>query len=195
MKIYPHLLIPAILLAAFYFGCQKTDQKENNKQNVTQENLPSAESLVYTIPEGWIKEQPRSTMRRAQYRLPGQQGSDDAELAVFVFPGTGGSVQANIDRWIGQFTQPDKSPSSEKANIEQIESHGLNITTLYLTGIYVTGSMGGPQQEMQNFAVLGAIVETSGDPWFFKTVGPEITINHWKPSFQTFLSTIQESHK
>jgi len=30
-------------------------------------------------------------------------------MAVFVFPGGGGGVQANINRWVSQFKQPDGS--------------------------------------------------------------------------------------
>ena len=63
--------------------------------------------LAANVPEGWVEEEPASSMRLAQYRLPGD-GAGDAVLAVFHFGSNqGGSVDANIDRWYGQFSQPD----------------------------------------------------------------------------------------
>ena len=45
-------------------------------------------------------------MRVAQYGLPGPAG--EATLGIFFFgPGQGGSVEANIERWFGQFKQED----------------------------------------------------------------------------------------
>ncbi len=38
---------------------------------------------------------------------------------------------------------------------------------------------------------VAAIVETSTDPWFFKTVGPEATINHWRPAFEKFAGSMK----
>jgi len=56
-------------------------------------------------------------MRKATYRVPAKDG-EDAEMAVFYFKGEGGSTEANIQRWIGQF--PDAKPSE----VKRIAAHG-----------------------------------------------------------------------
>ena len=131
-------------------------------------------------------------MRKAQYRLPGIEGAGDAEMAVFVFPGGGGAVQANINRWVSQFKQPGGSDSMDKAEISKIESHGLQVTLVYVTGSYLNETMGGSKSELADYAMIAAIVETSADPWFFKTVGPKTTINHWRQKFENFATTFSE---
>src|SRR5690606_38101055 len=57
------------------------------------------------VPEEWEVRPPSSDMRLAELVIPGPGG--DAELAVFRFPGGAGGVQANIDRWKGQFQPPE----------------------------------------------------------------------------------------
>ena len=40
--------------------------------------------------------------------------------------------------------------------------------------------------------MVAAIVETSTDPWFFKTTGPQATIDHWRGEFEKFAGTIKQ---
>ena len=102
----------------------------------------------------------------------------------------------HIDRWIGQFKQPDGSSSADKAEIKNSTSNGLPVTLVYVTGTHLSGSMGGPMggntQELPGFAMLAAIVETSSDPWFFKAIGPQATIDHWRPAFESFAKTFKQ---
>ena len=66
---------------------------------------PESAALIFQAPSEWVSERPSSGMRRAQYRLAREEGdAEDAELTVFYFPGQGGAIQANIDRWVGMFT-------------------------------------------------------------------------------------------
>src|SRR5258705_6661060 len=75
------------------------------------------------VPSEWTEQTPSSSMRKAQYVLPKVAGDgEDGELAVFYFGmGQGGSVEANIERWIGQIAQPDGSSSKEKAKTKKKE--------------------------------------------------------------------------
>jgi hypothetical protein len=188
---YLYRLFIIFLFSIFfiYQGCQSKDENVQQLSTLERSNVSGEPS--YSVPDGWKEETPSGSMRKAQYRLPGADGAGDAELAIFVFPGGGGSVQANINRWIGQFKQPDGSDSMEKTDIKYIESHGLSVTLIYITGTHLKGTMGGPKTELNNYAMVAAIVETSTDPWFFKTVGPETTINHWRPEFEKFVGTIK----
>jgi len=185
-------LFTAVLFAFVLISCGNDESKDGTDESSIR-NTHDSQHLVYKAPDDWVKETPKSKMRRAQYKLPGQDGAGDAELAVFVFPGSGGAVSANIQRWIGQFKQPDGSNSAEKAVSDEKVINGLKMTTVSLTGTYFKSSsmMGGDVEELKNSALLAVIVETEKDPWFFKTTGPEETVNYWRDSFNEFLLTIK----
>jgi hypothetical protein len=189
---YSILLVAFISLGLIGFSC-KSDKEENKADQIPAHGEAKiAGDLTYIIPDEWIKEKPSSRMRKAQFRIPGQGDAADAEMALFVFPGSGGSVQANIDRWVDQFIQPDGSNSAEKTEIKHIESNGLPVTLVYLTGTHLKGTMGGQSATLPGWAMLAAIVQTSTDPWFFKAVGPQETIDYWRPAFESFAKTIKK---
>ena len=155
---------------------------------------PSEDSaLTYQAPADWVAEDPSSRMRRAQYRLPKAAGDpEDAELVVFFFPGQGGSVNANVDRWIGMFTRGDGSAASSDAKIDKRQINGQTITVVDVSGVYTNtmAPMGGASPK-PDYRMLAAIVETPGGPWFFKLTGPAKTVGKWEPSFNSFLGTIR----
>lgn len=130
-------------------------------------------------------------MRVEQYRLPGD-GAADAEVAVFYFPGTGGSVQANIDRWTGQFTLPDGSPATQAAKVEKQEISGFAVTLVDVAGTFNGGMApaGGGAGPQPDYRMLGAVIETGDAPWFVKLTGPQQTVAKWKDSFDEFISSI-----
>src|SRR5262245_33108167 len=100
--------------------------------------LFAAASLKFDVPQGWVTKAPTSSMRVAEFTLPKVAGDpEDAALTVFYFGGQGGSVQANLDRWISQMTQPDGKPSKDLAQTTKISSRNLPITLVDLTGTYV----------------------------------------------------------
>ena len=185
------------LLTAVSLSCSSNEKKEENVSQNDSEGmrLPAGE-VTYEAPAEWIAEQPSSGMRKAQFQLPGSEGAEAAELAVFFFPGTGGSVQANLERWYGQFKQTDGSAITSaqvKTHKEMVDK--LPVTTVYLSGIYLKPQspmmMGGPVDEMPDYAMLAAIAETAGGPWFFKATGPQATIERWRPNFAQFVKTFR----
>jgi hypothetical protein len=155
---------------------------------------PASGGLKYTAPSDWVSEQPTSSMRQAQYRLPRAEGDpEDAELVVFYFQGGGGGVQMNIDRWTGQFTKADGSPVSGVAKTSKKESHKIPITIVDVSGTYMAG-MGPMLAETKakpNFRMLAAVAEAPSGPWFFKLTGPAKTVGKWESGYQSFLDTIQ----
>jgi hypothetical protein len=188
---YTQIVFIICLVVIICLGCNSKGEKQQKLP--TLDRTEDGGGLSYEVPDNWKEEKPSSSMRKAQYRLPGADGAGDAEMAVFVFPGGGGGIQANINRWIGQFKQPDGSDSMGKTQIKKIESYGLPVSIIYVTGTHLKGSMmGGSTTELKNYAMVAAIVETSTDPWFFKTIGPEVTINHWRPDFEKFSKTFKQ---
>lgn len=153
--------------------------------------------LKFDAPTSWKSQPPTSSMRKAQYILPRVEGDNaDGELVVFYFgPGQGGDVQSNLARWRSQFTTADGQPLPDSAVVvEPFESHGLKVTLIDLAGRFAPAPMPGmpataPQDD---YRMLGAVVETSSGPWFFKAVGPTATMVHHREDFKRFLSTVRE---
>jgi hypothetical protein len=142
----------------------------------------SGAGIHWTVPSTWKSEGERP-MRLATYQIP-----EDGECAVYYFgQGQGGSVEANIDRWKGQFEGSKDAPKVEKRTI-----HGLKVTTLDVSGAY-TG-MGGPRAPQgppkQGYRLLGAIVEGPQGSIFFKFAGPTKTVAQNQSAFEKMLATL-----
>ncbi|HLG18411.1 MAG TPA: hypothetical protein VI895_01180 [Bdellovibrionota bacterium] len=155
----------------------------------------SASEVTYTALKDWIKESPSSSMRRDQYRLPGSKGAEDATLSVFYFPGTGGSVDSNLQRWYGQFQKKDGSPVTGPETKKEIKANDLPVTIIYVTGTYLESQSpmmtGGPVEKKPGYAMLAAIAESPSGPWFFKATGPQATIDRWRSGFEQFAKTFE----
>jgi hypothetical protein len=122
-------------------------------------------------------------MRLAQAAIPGPGG--EGQLAVFFFgTGSGGDVEANLNRWAGQM-EADAAPRRD----------GFVLGTWKVSWIEVSGTlkpstMGSGRTEPQpGFILLGAVVEGEGGPWFFKATGPAATIDAERESFMDLLKS------
>lgn len=127
---------------------------------------------------------PASPMRKAELRVPGPEGTGDKEAAivtVFHFgPGEGGGVQANIDRWFGQFDGGRDAIGAATAK----ETIGTTpVTFARARGTFQSGMPGGPTTPMENQALLGAILESTGGDVYVKMTGPQPVVEKAEPAF------------
>jgi hypothetical protein len=153
-----------------------------------------AATLKYDSPAGWVNKPPASTMHVVDFVLPKVAGDpEDAQLTIYYFGGQGGTVQANLDRWIGQMNQPNGKPSKDVAKTSTMESHGLKVTMVDVSGTYVAAMTPGGTDNVNkpNFRLRAAVVETSNGPYFVKLTGPEKTVTKWDASYTAFVKSIQ----
>ena len=146
--------------------------------------------LQAKVPKDWKQEQPSSSMRIAQFRFPGNDG--DGELVIF--SGIGGSIDANLNRWYGQFKSDTENSVSESAIRTNSQIMDMNVTFSYVEGTYLKssiGSMSGTKTEMPNYALLAAIVATPDGLYYFKGTGPKSTMDSQKVNFETFIYSIE----
>lgn len=137
------------------------------------QDLP-AKDLTLKIPAAWKKEESKSPMRAAQARIPALEGDkEDAELVVFTFPG-GGSIEANIQRWVGQFKPEDRTASLVKGKC----AHGA-YWLLDVVGTYkktVGAPMSGKTEDAPGMRMLAIILPLEGKgQYFLKLTGPDKT--------------------
>lgn len=147
--------------------------------------------IMWTPPGGWAVDKPASTMRRAQYRLPGPGG--EGECVVFYFgPGQGGDARSNADRWASQFKQPDGRPPSAVVTTRKFSVGGLSVLWVETSGTYVSGMPGGPPgTDRPGYMLLGAIVEGPDANWFFKATGPRETLAAQRGAFEGMIRSIR----
>jgi len=99
--------------------------------------------FTLAAPADWTTKPITSSMRAADFVLPGKPGAD-AELVVYYFGENGaGSIDDNLDRWLGQFEQPSGVPSREVAKIEKTKFAGQDATFVSVTGRFVAQAMPG----------------------------------------------------
>ena len=149
--------------------------------------------LRWTPPAGW-KSEGTAPMRAATYKIaPAPGDSEGAECVVYFFgAGQGGSVQANIERWNGQFTTADGKQAA--ARVQKRTVHGLSVTTIEVSGRY--SGIGGPMAPVKtvkaDYRLLGAIIENPGGNIFLKFTGPEKTIAANERKFEQLLDSFQK---
>ena len=144
--------------------------------------------LSAVAPKGWVAQQPSSSMRVAQYGLPGPAG--EATLGIFFFgPGQGGSVEANIERWFGQFTQEDGQPAQGRRWTRQVGD--IEITGVDVSGTFSAGMGMGDTTPQAGYRMLGAIAVHRLGTVFFKMTGPAQTVEQWVASFDEFIGSLQ----
>lgn len=144
--------------------------------------------LSAVAPTGWVAQPPSSSMRVAQYGLPGPAG--EATLGIFFFgPGQGGGVEANIERWRGQFKQEDGQPAQGRRWTRQVED--IEITGVDISGTFSGGMGMGDATPQPGSRMLGAIAVHRSGAVFFKLTGPAQTVEQWAASFDEFLGSLR----
>ena len=148
--------------------------------------------LVWDAPADWISETPSSSMRRAQYQVPGPGG--DGELVIFYFgPGQGGDAMSNAVRWANQFAQPDGQASADVMKNEEIRVGDVPVLLTEVTGTYSGGMtmMGGQSANLENHMLLGAIAQGGDANWFFKLTGPAATLEPQRDAFRGMIESLR----
>lgn len=147
--------------------------------------------LVVTAPEAWVRKQPRSRIVEHEFSVPPVGGeSVDGRFTVM---GAGGGVEANIDRWISQFSQPDGSSTKEKTKIQKMQVNGIEVHYVDIPGTYKDqAGPFAPAQVRDNFRLLGAIIVTEkAGMHFLKLTGPKATMAAQEEPFKQMVNSLK----
>ncbi|MDQ3035785.1 MAG: hypothetical protein M3Y87_25505 [Myxococcota bacterium] len=149
----------------------------------------AAGGLAWHAEEPLVSRRPSSSMRAAEYVV---RDSPESELTVFYFGrDQGGGVDENIDRWVGQFEQPDGRASRDAAQIERIEVQGMPVTTVEVSGAFAgMRGMGGGGEARPGYRMLGAIAEGPEGMVFFKLTGPAEAVDSAETAFRGLVQSL-----
>ena len=193
-------LISALSIAALLGLCcsafaedKKADEKKEAKKEPTPFTVGEG-AVAFKAPAAWTKEKPKSNIIEAEFAAPPAKGDEIAGRLTVM--GAGGDVKQNIDRWFGQFLQPDGSNTKDKAKVEKKTISGSTVHLVDVSGTY-KDSPGGPfaggkTVNRENFRMLAAIIETKGGGnYFVKFYGPKATITENEKAFQELLQSLK----
>jgi hypothetical protein len=144
--------------------------------------------VTMELPKGWQERATKGSMRAAEFTIPG-----DAELVIYYFGQNGaGSVEDNLARWHDQF-QADAGGASPQPKVEKKPIAGMPATLTEVEGHYVAAMRpGAPEKhDKPGHALLGAIVETSSGPYYFKLVGPKAAVAAVRGDFHALLDSLK----
>lgn len=145
-------------------------------------------ALILKAPAQWVRKQPTSNIVEHEFALPRAEGDEaDGRLTIMA---AGGSVEQNIDRWVGQFKAPaggEVAKKTEKKKIGEQEVHWVDLQGTYLDrkGPFA------PATEKNEYRMLGAIIVAPGKgQHFVKLYGPVKTIGQQEKSFRAFIDSL-----
>jgi hypothetical protein len=143
-----------------------------------------------TVPATWVSRAPASTMRLAEFTVPGADASSGAEIVVYFFgKGQGGNVASNLTRWKAQFSTPDGSPVPE--TVTRDSTGVFPITIAEYRGTYARGiGTGSPETAKPNQGLTAAIIETPRGTIFVQLFGPAARVAAEKETFVRFVKSV-----
>jgi hypothetical protein len=148
-------------------------------------------------PAGWKQVPPKSGIVETEFAVPSDGDAAPGRMTVM---GAGGSVQANVDRWYGQFTQADGSATKDKATTKTLKLAGCTVTLVDVAGTFkdMPGGpfAGGQAVERPDYRMLAAIVETpEKGSYFLKFTGPGATVAKHADGFRKMVEGIVAAGK
>jgi hypothetical protein len=151
--------------------------------------LSLSSQLRYDAPKDWKSVETSSSMRLAQWTYGAK-----SEVVIFYFgSGQGGTVEANLDRWYGQFEQPDGGSTRERAKVTKSKAGELSITKVEVEGTYRAPVRPGAaeQHHEPSYRMIAAVVEGPSGPWFVRFLGPAKEVEAGSSSFDAFLRSVR----
>jgi len=179
----------------------KVAKSSDDSKSTTGEEAPDPivvkvadDSIHFRATGTWKSVAPRSRMLAAELQIP-RVGEDEADGRLTIM-GAGGSIDANIERWQGQFIQSDGSETSEKTKVEKKELGGQKVTIVDITGTFLDSDggpfSGKPKIERENYRMLAAIIQTANDGnYFVKLYGPKATIDKNAEHFKAMIESVK----
>ena len=167
-------------------GCKKEEikvyiipkERPKNELALPQKN----KSLNWKKPNHWIQK-PKSGMRLASFTINNKQDKT-AEVSITSFPGSVGSLEANINRWRGQLGLEPANESELGKSYSKIIVNDKNIVLVEIASKSLV------MQERFKGRMIVAIVHEKNEIYFFKLIGVDELVLQERASFLSFLESI-----
>lgn len=142
------------------------------------------ETLRMTAPERWVPKRPAMRMIAYELAVPAVEGdAQDGRVTVMT---AGGTVEANIERWAGQFSQPDGAATKPKTETKTVAGQEVHLVDLAGTYKDARGPFA-PAVERHGYRMLAAIIPTAEGAYFVKFYGPTKTVSENEGAFRSMI--------
>lgn len=141
-------------------------------------------------PKDWVRKQPRTKIVEHEFAVPAVKG--DTTDGRFTVMAAGGGVEANIERWVGQFSAEDGA-AKDRVKVQKLKVGGQEVHYVDIAGTF-KDSAGpfAPATARPNYRLLGAIIVTDKlGMHFLKLTGPKETVGAQEKAFQDMLNSLK----
>lgn len=147
------------------------------------------------VPAGWKEEQPSSSMRMGQFKLPKADGDpEDAEIALFYFKGGSGSVDANLKRQLAKFKAPEGKAEPEN-KVDKIKVGKVEATYQDVKGTFLSKfppfAPNAKITEKTDWRQLYVVFTTDNGEFYLTLLGPTKTVEKHKKDFEEWLTNFK----
>ena len=146
--------------------------------------------LQMTAPADWDKKTPSVRIIAYEFSLPpAEKGLDPGRMTIM---SAGGSIEANLDRWYGQFRQEDGGDTAKAAKTEKKEIAGQTVHLVEITGTFK--DQRGPFSKAEfkkDYEMFAAIIETGAGNIFVKTTAPKKTMAKHKKAIRAMIEGLK----
>ena len=144
----------------------------------------------FIAPSSWQFRTPASTARLAEYTLS-RTADGTGEIVVYFFgPQQGPNVDANLERWKGQFSHPDGSPVTGK--VSRDSSGAFPLVFAEYEGSYKRGIGAGSSDSVRaGQRLIAAIIQTPKGTMFAQMFGSAARVAAERDAFTAFVKSIR----
>lgn len=184
----------ALLIAAANFaGAQESDTATDDAKKEELQRFSVADGyLFFDAPASWKKVKPKVNFIHAEFDIPKQES--DPRDGRITFSQVGGSVDANLKRWIDQFIDIDAKDEEQVKRMKQ-DLDGREVELIRIKGTFVDSAGGpfGPKTERKDYVLMGAAIEIEDgkDRVYIKAYGPSKTMEANHGALEKMLKSMQ----
>ena len=156
---------------------------------IAEDHKVKVSAQAFTAPEKWKSEKASSSMRAAQFTIPGKEGQGSAECVFYYFgPGAAGGAKANLDRWANQFAK-DPKPTF-KVEEPKPGAGVVQIVYLFGEGTFMSGPpFGGAKVPKKDYGMAAAVLGTKPGYIFVKMTGPKSVVKAARSDFKKMIES------
>jgi len=184
IQIYAFIIFTGIIMLVMVDSSQEragSSQQKSSADELFASTSSTSSDPLDAVPANWTRITPKSSMRLAEYKVETTSGFYN----VIVFKNIGGNETQNIERWFGQFNGNKVVDLEERS--ESMDIRGSQLTFVQTSGSF-NGGMG-QTEPMDDAGLMGFIINSNSDVYYFKAVAASKIILEGKRDFvQTVLS-------
>ena len=173
----------ALTLVALNVSAVTAEDKEESQVMELAEG-----KLTIRVDDSWKRVKPRVRIIDHEFSIPAAEG--DERPGRMTVMGAGGSIEANIARWVGQFSQPDGKSTQDRTKVEKKTIAGQEVHFVDISGTFddKRGPFA-PGVKRPKYRMLSAIILTKKNGnYFVKCYGPEKTMAKHEKAFQQMIA-------